>query len=144
MTAPPTTAPRGLRIGQVAERLGVSERTLRYYDEIGLVTPSERSPGGNRRYADTDIQRVEHIRRLQEICGLNLNEITKVMTARDRLDALAAADTCGERQRARATEAIELLTDLRETVDDRLQRTRRFLDDLDAKIDRHRSIIQPA
>ena len=51
------------RIGEVAERFGVSTRTLRYYEEVGLIVPSGKSPGGSRRYSDADITRIETVMR---------------------------------------------------------------------------------
>jgi DNA-binding transcriptional MerR regulator len=77
-----------LRIGEVAQRLGISTRTLRYYEEIGLVTPSDHSPGGSRRYTEADVARVEHIRELQQVLGFDLDSIRKTMQAEDRLEQL--------------------------------------------------------
>jgi len=83
-----STASRGvggaMRIGTVAERLGVSTRTLRYYEELGLVTPSDRSAGGARRYREADFARVARIRELQAVLGFNLDEIREVLHADDR------------------------------------------------------------
>jgi DNA-binding transcriptional MerR regulator len=88
-----------LRIGEAAARVGVSSRTLRYYEELGLLTPSGRTPGGARRYTNEDIARLEHIRVLQELMGFNLEEILEGLDARRQryrelqreLDALVPA-----------------------------------------------------
>ncbi|MGH8921747.1 MAG: MerR family transcriptional regulator, partial [Actinomycetes bacterium] len=58
-----------LGIGKAAEELGVSERALRYYQQIGLLTPSGRTPGGLRRYSAADLDRVRRIRELQRLLG---------------------------------------------------------------------------
>ncbi len=50
-----------LTVGQVAQRLGISVRTLHHYDEIGLLTPSERSPAGYRLYTESDLGRLANI-----------------------------------------------------------------------------------
>lgn len=50
--------PRIMKIGEVAERTGLSLRTIRHYDECGLVVPSERSQGGFRMYVEGDIARL--------------------------------------------------------------------------------------
>ena len=50
-----------LTVGQVAERLGVTVRTLHHYDEIDLVVPSERSHAGYRLYAEADLRRLQHV-----------------------------------------------------------------------------------
>ncbi|GAA1333371.1 MerR family transcriptional regulator [Brachybacterium rhamnosum] len=56
-----------LHIGAVAERTELSLRTLRHYDEIGLVNPSERSEGGFRLYSDADVERILLIRRMKPL-----------------------------------------------------------------------------
>lgn len=58
----------------MARRIGVSVRTLHYYEEIGLLKPSGRTPRGHRLYTPTDIERLAQIRSLQEL-GLSLTEI---------------------------------------------------------------------
>jgi DNA-binding transcriptional MerR regulator len=79
-----------LRIGEVAERLGVSTRTLRYYEELHLLDPSGHSPGGSRRYSQADVERVLHIRELQQVFGFDLDRIRHMLEAEDRLAALRA------------------------------------------------------
>jgi DNA-binding transcriptional MerR regulator len=63
-----------LKIGKFAKLAKTNLRTLRYYEELGLVTPSRRSKGGFRYYRPTDLARVEMIQFLQEL-GLQLEEI---------------------------------------------------------------------
>jgi MerR family transcriptional regulator, repressor of the yfmOP operon len=82
-------------IGEVAERVGVTTRTLRYYEELGLVTPSVRSAGGSRRYTEADTARVLRIRELQAVMGFNLEEIRELLHAGDRLDTLRAEYRAG-------------------------------------------------
>src|SRR5437764_9081066 len=64
-----------LQIGEVADRTGVTQRTLRFYEERGLLKPPTRLEGGFRLYSNEDIQRVEQIKRLQNLLGLTLAEI---------------------------------------------------------------------
>jgi DNA-binding transcriptional MerR regulator len=82
-------------IGEVAERVGVTTRTLRYYEEFGLVTPSVRTAGGSRRYTEADVARVMRIRELQAVMGFNLEEIRELIGAGDRMDALRAEYRAG-------------------------------------------------
>jgi DNA-binding transcriptional MerR regulator len=84
--APDTVA--HLRIGEAAQLAGVSTRTLRYYQELGLLTPSGTTAGGARRYSGVDVARIQRIRHLQDLVGLDLNEIRTVLTAEDRLAAI--------------------------------------------------------
>jgi DNA-binding transcriptional MerR regulator len=75
----------GLTIGEAASLAGVSTRTLRYYEQRGLVRPGPRSMGGARRYLAADVSRVARIRQLQELLGEDLDHIGSVLAAEDRL-----------------------------------------------------------
>lgn len=67
-----------MQIGEVAERAGLSLRTLRHYDEIGLLTPSARSEGGFRLYTDDDLARLLVIRRMKPL-GYSLEDMHDLM-----------------------------------------------------------------
>src|SRR5207247_1654287 len=70
----PLMSSTALKVGELARRTGVSVRTLHYYEEIGLLSPSRRSPAGHRLYAATEIARLQQIRSLQQL-GFSLHEI---------------------------------------------------------------------
>lgn len=70
------------RIGEVADRLGVSPRTIKYYEEIGLLIPGERSPGGFRLYGEPDVERLQRILRLKDM-GFSLAAIREFISVRD-------------------------------------------------------------
>jgi MerR family transcriptional regulator, repressor of the yfmOP operon len=127
---------RELRIGEAAARVGVSCRTLRYYEELGLLRPSARTQGGARRYTDDDIARLAHIRELQELMGFNLEEILEVVRTEDRLAALKAEWLAGRPPRRRAeilAEALELNARLRDRVRGKRGRLDQVLEELEAK-----------
>ncbi len=65
---------KSFKIGDVAKRAGVSVRTLHYYEEIGLLHPSERTSTGHRRYGRSAIERLQQIKSLQQM-GMSLSEI---------------------------------------------------------------------
>ncbi|MEV0387965.1 MerR family transcriptional regulator [Nonomuraea sp. NPDC050643] len=67
-----------LSVGQVAKLAGITVRTLHHYDEIGLLTPSERTNAGYRRYTDTDLTRLQQILLYREL-GFPLEEITVIL-----------------------------------------------------------------
>ena len=67
------------RIGEVAERFGVSTRTLRYYEEVGLIVPSGKSPGGSRRYSDADITRIERVITDNHFCYRNSYDVREAL-----------------------------------------------------------------
>ena len=71
------------QIGEVADRTGVTQRTLRFYEEKGLLRPPERMDGGFRLYSDDDVQRIEYIRQLQQYLGFTLAEIKEMVEAED-------------------------------------------------------------
>ena len=68
-----------LQIGQVAERTGLSLRTIRFYEENGLVPPTSRSDGGFRLYSDADVARLEVIKRMKPL-GFRLEEMQELLT----------------------------------------------------------------
>ncbi|NEK84803.1 MerR family transcriptional regulator [Blastococcus saxobsidens] len=67
-----------LQIGQVAERTGLSLRTIRFYEEHGLVRPTSRSDGGFRLYSDDDVARLEVIKRMKPL-GFTLEEMQELL-----------------------------------------------------------------
>ena len=68
-----------LQIGQVAERTGLSLRTIRFYEEHGLVRPTSRSGGGFRLYSDDDVARLEVVKRMKPL-GFRLEEMQELLT----------------------------------------------------------------
>ncbi|MDQ0982792.1 MerR family transcriptional regulator [Streptomyces sp. V2I9] len=74
-----------MQIGEVAARTELSLRTIRHYEETGLVTPSARSRGGFRLYTETDVARLMVIRRMKPL-GFTLDQMRDLLDATDRLD----------------------------------------------------------
>lgn len=72
-----------MHIGELAERTGLSLRTIRHYDEVGLLVPSARTEGGFRLYTESDFDRLMLIRRMKPL-GFSLDSM------KDLLDAVAA------------------------------------------------------
>ncbi|WP_261665164.1 MerR family transcriptional regulator [Deinococcus sp. Marseille-Q6407] len=86
MTAAPSPESATLyRVGEVASRLGMTLRTLKYYEELGLVTP-QRSGSRYRLYSEADVQRLERIRRMRAM-GLSLSTIQATFTHPQESDA---------------------------------------------------------
>lgn len=82
---------RVMHIGEVAARTELSLRTLRHYDEIGLLTPSGRSDGGFRLYTEADVDRLLVVRRMKPL-GFSLEEMREVLGVLDVLADPAAGD----------------------------------------------------
>ncbi len=70
---------RPLRIGEVADRLGVTTRTIRYYEERGLLGgDASRAKGSHRHYDEADIVRLQELIRLRDLLGLSLDELIEL------------------------------------------------------------------
>ena len=74
-----TTVPSGYRIGELASKVGVTERTIRYSEERGLLDSVKRLDGGQRVYTDDDVRRLKFIQKLK-VLGLSLAEMQELET----------------------------------------------------------------
>jgi len=84
----PTTGARLLYISEVAQRTGLTQRTLRYYEEIGLLKPPQRMEGGFRLYSEDDIHRIARIVELKRLLGFSLLEIKDLVEAEELREQL--------------------------------------------------------
>jgi DNA-binding transcriptional MerR regulator len=136
---------RLLGIGAAAQRLGVSERALRYYQQIGLIVPASTTPGGLRRYSESDVARVERIMELKTLLALNLDEVALVLRNEDRIAQIRQTyqdeRTSDEERRQLTRECLTLQEDLRATVEAKRAALEAFLADLDARITRARALL---
>lgn len=99
-------------IGEVAQHSGISARMLRHYDRIGLVSPSERTPGGYREYSDGDLRRLFHVEGLRSL-GLSLAQIADVIDDRGFAPAVMVERVI-ERTHEQIAQAQELVQRLEE------------------------------
>jgi DNA-binding transcriptional MerR regulator len=122
-----------LRIQEVAALLGLTTRTIRYYEELGLLEPAGRSGGDYRQYDADDIERLRFIKGLRDDAGFSLAEIGQLLED----------DAARTRNRARfrtTTDAAER----RAIVDDALARVERQVASLREKADRLVAMIEEA
>ena len=123
-----------LRIGDVATMTGTTPRTIRYYEEIGLLEPGAREAGKHRTYTEADVERLNELLRLKQLLNVSLEEL-KVLA--DAEAARAALRTewheidDPERRAAIAREAIS-------HIDRQLELVRRRRDEL-ARLEAHLS-----
>lgn len=82
---------RSFSIEQVAAQTGLTKRTLRYYEEVGLLPPTGRTEGNYRRYSEEDIQRLDGIKKLRDLLGFSLADIREIMEAEDERGVLKEA-----------------------------------------------------
>ena len=95
------------QIGEVAEAVGLSLRTIRYYEEAGLVPPSGRSTGGFRLYTDADIDRLRLVKHMKPL-DLTIDEMRDLLVTRDRL----AHPATGHRQRCGLAKRLSVVAAL--------------------------------
>jgi len=128
--APPTPL---LRIQEVGAALGLTTRTLRYYEELGLLKPAARSEGDYRLYDEDDLERLRFIKGLRDDAGFSLAEIGQLLE-----DDEARARN---RDRFRTTQDP---AERRSIVDDALSRVERQISSLRSKMDRLAEMIEEA
>lgn len=146
--APAVTQAEGeilLSISKAAAECGVSQRALRYYQQLGLLTPTGSTPGGLRRYSAADLERVRRIRELQSLLGFNLDEIRTVLDNDDRLAVIRSeyeATSAGSGRRTQLLgQALEVRMELAATVDSKLESLERFRADLESAMERIRQLL---
>jgi DNA-binding transcriptional MerR regulator len=128
---------RAYKIGEVAERTGVTTRTIRYYEELGLLgSESEREKGRHRLYCDTDVARLQELIRLRDLLGVSLDELRCLLATEQVDEALRARwETAGEakEQRAILEQALANVDAQLELVCARYQALQRLQDELGKK-----------
>ena len=120
-----TQGEQTMKIGEVAERTALSIRSLRHYDELGLVSPSAHSPGGFRLYTEADVERLLLIRRMKPL-GFSLDRMKDFCRALDARGAGSGAGGVGvgadDDAAARTT-----ITEIGAEAAERLERLRKHL-----------------
>jgi DNA-binding transcriptional MerR regulator len=126
------------RIGEVAGLVGTTPRTIRYYEELGLLGAEELRPKGvHRLYSDTDVARLRDIVRLRDLLGLSLDELIGLADAEHARESLRAQwdGPADNRERARIVrESISLVERQVELVRSRQQHLDEFQLELTAKL----------
>jgi MerR family transcriptional regulator, repressor of the yfmOP operon len=106
MTADAPKAP--LRIGEVARLTDTTPRTIRYYEEIGLLPAAkDRARGSHRTYREEDVERLQEVLRLKDLLGLTLDELGELMTAEEARAALRREWRSGVEDPVRRREILE-------------------------------------
>ncbi len=121
-----------LRIGEMAKQTGLTARTLRYWEEIGLLKPCAHRGSGERLYSLAERERVTHIRELQDLLGLTLAEIHDVLASEDALERArraARADAPTPKRLRLLADAIDANGRLVERINERLARITEFRDE---------------
>lgn len=140
-----------LTVDAVSRQLGITPRTLRYYEEVGLISPMTRTSGGHRLYDQHTLDRLKQILRLKDYLGISLQEIQEIMDAEESLTDLRR--TFHENGQSPDTQKlvveryidvlhnvidkmnskIENVLTMRDMYQERMERSKRFLDEMETK-----------
>ena len=117
------------QIGEVADEVGLSLRSIRYYEEIGLVEPSGRTEGGFRLYTDSDVERLRLVKALKPV-GMSLETMADLLETAD----LVAGSACvsGSDAEERLADVVNIALDRCDELEARLEEARRVLNRLSA------------
>lgn len=142
--AEPATTERYLQIGEAAERAQLTQRTLRYYEEKGLLKPPTRMEGGFRLYSHEDMQRIERIRELKDLLGFSLAEIKDMLEAEDiRLQIKAGwrTDADAAEKAAQIRRAREVTLHQIELIDQKMERMAAMRNVLAERVKKHDEML---
>jgi MerR family transcriptional regulator, repressor of the yfmOP operon len=121
-----------LRIGDVARQVGTTPRTIRYYEEIGLLAEAPARPAGRHRvYSQTEVERLREVMRMKELLGVSLEELKTLLTAEE---ARAEVRAQLQREDVDADRRRELLNEALGHLDRQLQLVRHRAEEL-ARLD---------
>lgn len=123
-----------MQIGEVATQTGLSLRTIRYYDEVGLAPPSARTDGGFRLYTEADVARLLLIKRMKPL-EFTLDEMRDLLDALDALDGSAGTE-------ARRAKLLERISMYEEAARQRCARLRAQLEQAEAVADTLRKNVK--
>ena len=132
-------------IEQVAKRIGMTKRTLRYYEEMGLLPPTDRTEGNYRRYSEADVQRLIRVKELRSLLGFSLSEIRELLSAdeeRDQLKAAYRAESDAPTRLAQLDRVDELIGKQLELVEQKIAGLEQMRASLQAKLTRHAQVKQ--
>jgi DNA-binding transcriptional MerR regulator len=123
-----------LHIGEVAARTDLSLRSLRHWEEVGLLKPSGRSDGGFRLYTEADVAKILVIRRMKPL-GFSLDEMKAAMADIETLDDPAAQQAAHEAARQRLDATQRDASERRQKLVRQLEMADEFIDLISARLD---------
>ena len=138
--------PTKLRIGELAELTGTTPRTIRYYEEIGLLEGGDRAQGQHRWYTEADVERVREIVKLRDLLGLSLDQLSQLVeaeTARAEIRREIERGPSPEKRRALLEQALGHIENQLELVRGRRQELEKLEHELVEKRRSVRRKLQP-
>ena len=132
----PAATGRLMRIQEAAAEVGLTHRSVRYYEEMGLLRPAARSEGDYRLYDDTDLERLRFIKGLRDDAGFSLAEIAQLLedeAARERGHAAFHATTDPAERRRILCERLVSFDRQIETLQRKIGRLQAMVDDTESR-----------
>lgn len=128
------------KIDEVTKQVGLTKRTLRYYEEIGLIHPPERSEGNIRLYTDRDIERIKKIVEAKEVLGITLQEMQHFLSLKERMEKRRNSDN--PLDRAMIQEIKDMLESQVQTLDIKMKQMERVKAELEDSLERARNFLE--
>ena len=128
-------------IEQVSARTGLTKRTLRYYEEVGLLPPTGLTEGNYRRYSEEDIQRLERIKKLRDLLGFSLADIRELLNADDERGEIKVAyqqETEAAAKIAQLDRADEIIRSQLQLIEHKMEGLEQMRSGLLSKLERHK------
>ena len=128
-------------IEQVSARTGLTKRTLRYYEEVGLLPPTGRTEGNYRRYNEEDVQRLERIKELRDLLGFSLADIRELLNAEDERGEIKVAyeqETEAATKIAQLDRADEIIRSQLHLIEHKMEGLEQMRKGLLSKLERHK------
>ena len=141
--SPKIDAPRLFTIEQVSAQTGLTKRTLRYYEEVGLLPPTDRTEGNYRRYTEADLKRLDNIKKLRDLLGFSLADIREIMEAEDERGQIKVAykhETEAAAKIGQLDRADELIRRQLHLIEQKLNGLEEMRTSLQATLERHKHV----
>ncbi len=134
-----------LRIGEAAERAQLTQRTLRYYEEKGLLPPPTRMEGGFRLYSPEDMERIERAKQLRDLLGFSLADIKEMLDAeieKEQIRAEWRKDADAEEKAEKIRHAREVTIRQLALLDEKLTKMQDMRGPLAERLARHDELLR--
>ncbi|HEX6477678.1 MAG TPA: MerR family transcriptional regulator [Ktedonobacteraceae bacterium] len=139
--SPKIDEPRLYTIEQVSAQTGLTKRTLRYYEEVGLLPPTDRTEGNYRRYNEADLKRLDNIKKLRDLLGFSLADIREIMEAEDERGLIKVAyknETEAAAKIGQLDRADELIRRQLHLIEQKLNGLEEMRSSLQARLEHHK------
>ncbi|MCK6258267.1 MerR family transcriptional regulator [Fictibacillus sp. KIGAM418] len=122
-----------IKIDEVAKITGITKRAIRYYEEIGLIQPPERSDGQVRLYTEKDVQQIKRVVDAKEVLGFSLQELQHFLRIKERiLEHKEQYETSRDKtfQHSELEEIAVGLIEQRDMLEEKMEKMKSFQDEL--------------